>query len=176
MIEADQRSQQVRMIEEELLHLLERERDACAALLAAAQEAQEALRSGDAARISEAYRVHLRRLGDVHRSELACRTALHEWADLHDMVGASVRWVDLASRLDPERSRRVMALVESILDYLWQLSIVNRSNRALVGSALKLNMAILHQVSGNESSPVVYEASGLRRHATQSFRFLERRA
>lgn len=147
-------------IEEQLLDILQAEAEACASLLAWAQEAQRAILAMQPDQITYTSQQQLRALAALHRIELNRKALLITWAELHGMAFPSVTAMDVAGRMSPENADRLIDLAQSIARQLEELSLVNRCNKLLVRSELELRRALWHHLAGNEPLGTLYGPTG----------------
>ncbi len=147
-------------VEGQLLDVLQAEADACASLLAWAQEAQRAILAMQPDKITYASQQQLKALAALHRIELNRKALLITWADLHRMAFPSVTVMDVAGRMDPVNADRLMHLTHSIAHRLEELSLVNQCNKLLVRSELELRRVLWHHLANGESLGTLYGPTG----------------
>ncbi len=147
-------------VEGQLLEILQAEAEACASLLAWAQEAQRAILAMQPDQITYASQQQLRALAALHRMELNRKALLITWAELYGMAFPSVTVMDVAGRMSPGDAGRLVHLTRSIAQRLEELSWVNRCNKLLVRSELELRRALWHQLAGHEPLGTLYGPTG----------------
>ncbi|MCS7220732.1 MAG: flagellar export chaperone FlgN [Anaerolineae bacterium] len=147
-------------VEQQLLHILQTEAEACASLLAWAQESQRALLTMQPDQITYTSQQQLKALAALHRIELNRKALLIAWADLYGMAFPSVTVMDVAGRMSPADADQLVHLTRSIAQRLEELTLINQCNRLLVRLELELRRALWHRLAGNEPLGTLYGPTG----------------
>jgi hypothetical protein len=147
-------------LEDQLAATLRAEADACAVLLEWAQRTQRAILALDAEEVAYASHQQLKALTELHRIDLARKSILMSWANLHGMAFSTVTVMDIAGRVQPAVGAQLMHLARIVAQRLADLSAVNSSNRSLVKCELELQGAIWRQFIGAEKAGAAYGPGG----------------
>lgn len=143
-------------LEDQLAAILRAEADACVTLLEWAQRTQQAILALNAEEVAYASHQQLKALTELHRIDLARKSILMNWANLHGMAFSTVTVMDIAGWVQPALGAQLVHLARLVAQRLADLSAVNSSNRSLVKCELELQSAIWRQFIGAEMTGATY--------------------